>query len=130
MRKRLRHLPAGLIASAALLLVAVPLGWLLGGPVAAVGVVAGVALVVVSYVVSSLVVAWVDRWARHLLLSVVLLTYALKFTAFGVVMYRIAAAGWAGLPAMGVTVIAATLVWTTAQLIWILRARIPYVEFE
>jgi ATP synthase protein I len=40
----------------------------------------------------------------------------------------IAASGWAGLPAMGVAIIAATLSWTTAQAVWTWRARIPYVE--
>jgi hypothetical protein len=130
MRKRLRHLPPSLAASAVLLLVAAPIGWFVRGPVAAAGVAAGVVLVVVSYLVSSLVVAWVDMWARDLMLPVVLLTYALKFTALGLVMYKVADAGWAGLAPMGIAIIAATLVWTGAQLAWLLRARIPYVELD
>ncbi len=130
MRKGLRHLPASLAASALLLVAGVAVGWMRGGATVAAGVAAGILLVVVSYVVSSVVVAWVDRWARHLLLGVVMITYALKFTVLGIVMYQVAAAGWAGLRAMGGAVIVATVVWTGAQLAWILRARIPYVELD
>jgi hypothetical protein len=129
-RERLRHLPASLIASAVLLGVAVPVAWLFSGPAAAVGVTAGVALVAFSYLVSGLVVAWADLVARHLMLPVVLLTYALKFVLFGVVLYRVREVGWAGLYAMGIAAIVATFVWTGAHLYWIMNAKIPYVEIE
>jgi hypothetical protein len=129
-KKRLRHLPSSLLAAAVLVLVGVPAGGLAGGWAAAAGVFAGVALVAFSYVVSSVVVAWVDMVSRPMLLPVVLGTYALKFAVFGVVMWRVAEAGWQGLPAMGVAVIVATIVWTGTQLWWTLRAKIPYVEIE
>ncbi|MER7007454.1 hypothetical protein ABT297_31030 [Dactylosporangium sp. NPDC000555] len=128
MTQRLHHLPTALVASAVLLVVAVAVAWPIGDGTAALGAVAGVALVVLSYLVSSLVVAWVDAVARNLLLPVVLLTYALKFAVFGLAMYRVSETGWAGLRVMGVTVIVATIVWTGAQLYWILRAKIPYVQ--
>ena len=128
MTQRLRHLPTTLAASAVLLVIAVAVAWPVGDGAAALGAVAGVALVVVSYLVSSLVVAWVDLVARHLLLPIVLLTYVLKFAVFGLVMYRVSQTEWAGLATMGVAVIAATVVWTGSQLYWILHAKIPYVE--
>ena len=130
MRKRLRHLPASLAATAVLLVAGIPVGWFAAGGAGAAGVVAGVGLVAVSYLVSSLVVAWVDLVERRLLLPIVLLTYVVKFSMFGIVMWRIAGTGWGGLRAMGVTVIAATLVWTGAQFWWTLRAKIPYVEID
>jgi ATP synthase protein I len=126
----LRHLPASLLASAVLLVVGVPVGGVLAGGAGAAGVAAGVGLVVFSYLVSSLVVAWVDLVARQLLLAVGLLTYVVKFTVFGMAMYAVWQTGWAGLTAMGVTVIVATVVWTGAQLWWILTAKIPYVELD
>jgi ATP synthase protein I len=129
-KRRLRHLPASLVASAVLLVVGVPLGGVFAGGAGAAGVAAGVTLVVFSYLVSSLVVAWVDLVARHLLLAVGLLTYVLKFTAFGVAMYSVWQTGWAGLTAMGISVIVATVVWTGTQLWWILTAKIPYVELD
>jgi hypothetical protein len=123
-----RHLPTSLAATGVLLIVAVAVAWPLRGEQAALGALAGVGLVAVSHLVSSVVVAWVDVVARHVMLPVVLLTYALKFAAFGVVMFRVAQTGWTGLPALGVTVIAATAVWLGAQLYWILHAKILYVE--
>jgi hypothetical protein len=127
-KKRLRHLPASLLASAVLLLVGVPAAGVLAGASGAAGVAAGVALVVFSYLVSSVVVAWVDLVDRRLLLVVGLLTYALKFTLFGIAMWWVSGTGWAGLTAMGVSVIVATLVWTGTQLWWITHAKIPYVD--
>jgi hypothetical protein len=129
-KKRLRHLPASLVATAALLVVGVPLGWLAGGGAGAAGVAAGAALVVFSYLVSSLVVAWVDLVNRGALLLVVLLTYVLKLTAFGVVMWHLSSTAWPGLPAMGVTIIIATILWTAAQFWWVMHAKIPYVEID
>jgi hypothetical protein len=129
-RKRLRHLPASLAATAILLAVAVPAGWLAAGGTGAAGVLVGAGLVAASYLVSSLVVAWVDLVERALLLPIVLLTYVVKFAMFGIVMWRIAGTGWTGLRAMGVAVIVATFVWTGSQLWWTLRAKIPYVELD
>ena len=130
MTRRLRHLPTTLAATAVVLLVAIAIAWPAAGATAALGAAAGVGLVVVSHLVSSLVVAWVDLVARHLLLPVVMLTYFLKFALFGLVMYRVNQEQWAGLPALGVMVIAATVVWIGAQLYWILHAKIPYVDLE
>lgn len=128
MKARLRHLPASLIAAAVLVVVGMPVGWFVGGRAAALGVLAGVALVAVSYLISSLVVAWIDVVNRAMLLPISLLTYVLKFTLFGVVMWKVSSTEWTGLRPMGVTVIGATIVWTGAQLWWTLRAKIPYVE--
>lgn len=130
MKKRLRHLPTSLIATGVLLVLGVPVAGLAVGWAGVGGLAAGVALVAVSYLVSSLVVAWVDLVARSMLLVIVLTTYVLKFAVFGVVMWNVAATGWTGLPAMGVAIIAATVVWTSAQLWWTLHAKIPYVELD
>lgn len=130
MKKRLRHLPASLLASAALTLVGVPVAGLVAGLAGAFGALAGIGLVAVSYLISSLVVAWVDLVARHLLLVIVLLTYVLKFATFGVIMWSVSETGWAGLPPMGVAIIVATIVWTAAQFWWIMRAKLPYVEID
>ncbi len=130
MKKRLRHLPASLLATAALTLVGVPVAGLVAGPAGALGVLAGIGLVAVSYLISSLVVAWVDLVARHLLLVIVLLTYVVKFAMFGVIMWSVAKTGWAGLPPMGVAIIVATVVWTGAQFWWITHAKLPYVEIS
>jgi hypothetical protein len=130
MTRRLRHLPSGLIASAVLMVLGVVLGAVLRGGAGAAGAAAGVLLVAASYTVSSLVIAWADSVRPALIMPIGLLTYAVKFTLIGILMAVIAGTGWAGLPAMGVGVIAGALGWTTAQAVWTWRARIPYVEID
>jgi hypothetical protein len=130
MKKRLTHLPSGLLASAVLLVLGVVLGGLLRGPAGAAGAAAGVGLVAASYTISSLVVAWVDLVNPRLIMPVGLATYVLKVIMIGLVMAAIAATGWAGLPAMGVAIITSVLGWITAQSIWTWRARIPYVDID
>ncbi len=128
MKSRLRHLPPAMLASALLLVVAVPAGALLRGPAGAWGAAAGVALVVVSYVISGLSVAWADLVNPRLVMVVGLLTYALKFILFGIALAALARAGWPGLAPMGVTVIVAVVVWTGTHMWWTLRAPNPYLS--
>ncbi len=129
-RTRLRHLPSGLVASAALLVVGLVIGWLVRGGAGATGAAAGVALVAASYTASSLVIALADARNPRLVLPLGLTAYVVKFTLLGFVMAAIAATGWAGLPAMGIAIIVTALGWTVAQAVWTWRARIPYVEID
>jgi len=117
----LAHLTAALLASGALALVGAAVGYAVRGPAGAAGAVAGVALVVASYTVSSAVLAWAESVDPRLLLTVGLGTYTVKFTLIGVLMAAIASTGWAGLPAMGVSIIAAAVVWSGAQIWWVSR---------
>jgi hypothetical protein len=129
-RKRLQHLPTALVAMGILLVVVAPLAGWRDGVTGVLGALAGVALVTSSYTLSSLIIAGTDLRARHLLLPVAMSTYVLKFTLIGVVMWIVSSTGWGGLPWLGVLVIAGTLVWITAQAVWVWRAKIPYVEIE
>ncbi|WP_327006018.1 hypothetical protein OHA72_01205 [Dactylosporangium sp. NBC_01737] len=130
MKKRLQHLPTALIAMGILLVVVAPLAGWRDGAIGVSGALAGIGLVALSYTLSSLIIAVTDLRARHLLLPVAMSTYVLKFTIIGVVMWIVAGADWGGLPWLGAAVIAATLVWITAQAVWVWRAKIPYVEIE
>jgi hypothetical protein len=130
MKKRLAHLPSGLLAAAVLLVLGVVLGGWWRGPTGAAGAAAGVILVAASYTVSSLAVAWADRVNPRLVMPVGLTTYVVKFTAIGFGMAAVAGHGWAGLPAMGLAVIVSALGWITAQAVWTWRARIPYVDIN
>jgi hypothetical protein len=129
-KKRLQHLPTALIAMGILLVVVAPLAGWRDGAIGVLGALAGTALVTASYTLSTLIIAATDLKARHLLLPVAMSTYLLKFTLIGVVMWIVASADWGGLPWLGVLVIAGTLVWVTAQAVWVWRAKIPYVEIE
>jgi hypothetical protein len=130
LRKRLRHLPSGLLASAVLLVLGVVVGVLARGAAGAAGAAAGVALVAASYSGSSLVIAWADARDPRLILPIGLFTYVAKFTLLGFVMAAVSATDWAGLPAMGIAIMVGALGWTIAQAVWTWRARIPYVEIE
>jgi hypothetical protein len=130
MRRRMRHLPTALLASAAVALGAALVGWLAAGPAAAAGVAAGVALVAASYVVSSLTIAWADAVNPRLILPVGLGSYLIKFALLFAVMLAIVRTGWAGTVPMGIGVIVGAVGWTAAQLWWLLRAKLPYVEME
>ncbi|TDC83737.1 hypothetical protein E1193_08070 [Micromonospora sp. KC606] len=124
-RARLPYLRLPLAACAALAVVAVPAAAVLRGPTGAAGVAAGITLVVLSYLISGVSVAWADAVNPRLIMSVGLVTYATKIVFLGVVMAAVAASGWAGLPDLGVAVIAAVVVWTGAHLTWALRSPLP-----
>ncbi len=128
LRGRLRHLPSGLRASAVLLAVGLVAGAVWGGVAGAGGAALGVALVAASFAGSSVVIAWADSVNPQLILPVGLMTYVVKFTVIGFACAALAATGWSGLPAFGVSVIAATLTWVTAQAWWTWHAKIPYVD--
>lgn len=128
MRARLGHLRVPLIVSAVLVAVAAVVGLLVDGAAGAAGGVAGVALVTLSYTLSSVAVAWADSVQPKLVMTVGLATYVLKFSLFGVAMFAVAAAGWAGLRMMAVAMIFSTIAWVTAQVWWTFKAKIPYVE--
>jgi hypothetical protein len=129
-RRRLRHLPAGLLVSGVLLVLAPALGAVWGGAVGAVGAALGVLVVAASYTVSSLVIAAADAVSPPLVLPVGLMAYALKFTVLAMAAIAAARTGWAGLPALGVAMAAAVLGWTGAQAWWTWHARIPYVQLD
>jgi len=114
-------------ASGVLLVPAVGLGVLLRGTAGAVGAAAGVALVVLSYLVSGVSVAWADAVHPRMIMSVGLVTYAIKIVLLGVVMSAIAATGWPGLGPMGAAIVAAVVVWTVAHVIWAVRVPLPEV---
>ncbi|MDM4720529.1 hypothetical protein QTQ03_13415 [Micromonospora sp. WMMA1363] len=127
-RARLPYLRLPLTACALFAVVAVPVAAVVRGATGAVAVAAGIALVVASYLVSGLSVAWADAVSPQLIMSVGLVTYATKIVVLGVVMAAVAATGWAGLPDMGVAIIAAVVVWTGAHLAWALRSPSPTVD--
>ncbi|WP_341717375.1 hypothetical protein QQG74_26310 [Micromonospora sp. FIMYZ51] len=127
-RARLPYLRLPLFACAVLAVLGVPAAAWLRGPTGAAGVAAGIALVVVSYLISGLSVAWADAVHPKLIMPVGLATYGVKIVVLGLVMMALAAAGWPGLPDLGVAAIAAVVVWTGAHLTWALRTPLPTVR--
>jgi hypothetical protein len=118
---RLAHLPVLLAVTGGMLVAAPVLGWLAAGGAAAAGATAGVAVVAGSYLLSTLAIAWADAVRPALVLPVGLGLYAVKFTLIGIGMAAVVARDWAGLPALGVAVVAAVVGWTGTQIWWVLR---------
>ncbi|WBB79465.1 hypothetical protein O7606_25485 [Micromonospora sp. WMMD882] len=127
-RRRLRHLALPLLTSAALLVLATLVGWLVDGGAGAAGGAAGVALVTVSYGLSSLALAWADSVHPKLVMSVGLATYVTKFLVFGVVLLGLVDSGWGGRRTMAVAVVVATVCWVSAQVWWTFRRHRPEAE--
>jgi hypothetical protein len=129
-RKRLRHLPSGLAASAVLLVVGAVLGGVLRGWAGAAGAAAGVGMVATSYVLSTLAVAWADSVNPRLIMPVGLATYVIKVALIGIGLAAVSRTDWAGLVPMGIAVMAAAVGWIIAQAWWTWQARIPYVDVD
>lgn len=105
----------GLLASALVAVVAVPLAWALAGSRAGMSALAGVLLVAAFFVVSTATLSWVARVAPQQTMMVALLVYTAKVVALGIVMFGVHPGsvheGWfAG------AIIAGVAVWTVAHL--------------
>ena len=116
-------LKPAMIATGVVGVVAAIVGAVLQGGPGAVGAAAGVALVIVSYVVSTLIIAWVDRVNRSMLMVVGMITYAVKFSLFFLLVGWVATQGWIGTKAMGIAIIAGVLTWTSVQIWWTSKAK-------
>ncbi|MEU8081184.1 hypothetical protein AB0B31_37745 [Catellatospora citrea] len=126
--KRLKFLPFMLGVTAVVAVVAPLVAYLVVGLPAALGVLAGVALVAASYLLSSFVIAWADSISPKLVLSVGLLMYGVKFTVLFLVLAVIAQTGWAGLRPMAIGIGIAAIAWTIGHAWWLWHAKIPYID--
>ncbi|NUT31692.1 MAG: hypothetical protein HOV79_01325 [Hamadaea sp.] len=98
-------------------------GAALQGVDGALGAAAGVALVLVSYLLSTLVIAWVERVNRSMLFVVGMGLYAIKFTLLFLVVGWVAGVDWDGTRALAVGVLVGVLAWTGTQIWWTSKAK-------
>ncbi|MEU8329990.1 hypothetical protein [Micromonospora sp. NPDC048839] len=126
-RWRLRHLPVLLAASAALAVLAAVVGGVTGGGTAALGAAAGVGVTVLSYTLTTVVLARADQVNPQLLLPLGLGLYVVKFSLLGAVLVAVASTGWAGLIPLCLGIVAGVAVWTAVHLWWLttVHARRP-----
>jgi hypothetical protein len=129
-RRRLNHLPAGLLGTALVLVFAVPIAAITRGPQGALGATVGVVGVALSYVLSGLAVAWADSISPQLTMPVGIATYAVKFSLLGVLLIAFGDSTWSGLHPMAFAILAAVLGWNAGHIWWAAHARIPYVEID
>lgn len=108
-----------LAASAVLAAGAAVLGGVTGGGAAALGAALGVAVTVVSYSLTTVVLAWADSRNSQLVLPFGLGLYVAKFTLLGVVMVAVASTGWSGLIPLCLGIAAGVVVWTGVHIWWL-----------
>ena len=120
-RWRVEHLPFLTAFSVALMICAASVGFLAVGGPGAVGAVVGVAIVTVSFTMSTLVLAWADTVRPALLMPLGLLTYVVKYTLLGVILAFVVSSEWPGRFAMGWGIVAGVLGWTAVQIWWVAR---------
>jgi hypothetical protein len=129
-RKRVRHLPAGLLGCAVALAVATVVAGITRGTPGVIGATIGVVGVAASYVLSGLAVAWADSISPQLTMPVALTTYAVKFILLGIALIQFGGSTWPGLHPMAFSIIGAVVAWNVAHFWWVTHAKIPYVEID
>ncbi|GGQ38923.1 hypothetical protein [Couchioplanes azureus] len=120
-RWRVEHLPLLTAFSFALMMCAASVGFLTSGVPAALGAVAGVAIVTVSYTMSTLVLAWADTVRPALLMPLGITTYVVKYSLLGVILAFVISSEWQGRSALGWGVVAGVMGWTAVQIWWVAR---------
>jgi hypothetical protein len=124
-RWRLRHLPALLVASAVIMVVAAAVGWQSRGATGGAGAAVGVGIVTLSYTLSTLVIAWADSISPKLVLPFGVGAYIAKFSLLGGAMIVLGGTGWPGLLPMAWGIVAGVVGWTAAQIWWIVTVHMP-----
>ncbi|AGL20579.1 hypothetical protein [Actinoplanes sp. N902-109] len=120
-RWRVEHLPFLSAFSFALMLCAASVGFFAGGPTTAFGAAAGVLIVIVSFTMSTLVLAWADTVRPALLMPLGMLTYVVKYSLLGVILAFVISSEWPGRVALGWGVVAGVTGWTAVQIWWVSR---------
>ncbi|GGJ83400.1 hypothetical protein GCM10010123_11270 [Pilimelia anulata] len=120
---RLRHLPILLASCAATAVVATIAAWAVAGPASAVGMPIGMAVSVGSFTVTTVLLAHLDRVARHLIMPFGMTLYATKFTLFAVLMHAVARTEWPGLPALAIGIVVGAFAWIGTHIAWLQTRR-------
>ena len=125
MKERVRHLRVTTGVTGAVLVGMTAIGAVFGGVTGATGAAAGVALVILSYVASTLAIAWADSVAPKMVLGVGVGMYVLKFSLFGIMLVLVVMAGWPGRVPMAWGIVAGAVAWTASQIWWTTRRAYP-----
>jgi hypothetical protein len=120
-------LRVGVLVTAGAALVAAPVVGLLVDWPAAVGVVAGAAVVTAFFCLSALVIAWAGRIHDSFTLPAALGSFFVKLVVLFGVLRLVPADGWPDRVALAWTVIAATILWGVVQARWVVTRQQFYV---
>ncbi len=124
----LGHLRDGVVATAVLAAAGVPAAWLLRDGRAAAWVAVGLAIVAAFFSLGALAVAAAGKLDDGLTLPVALGTYTIKIVLLGALMVSIRGQPWLDGPALGLSVLVGTLVWTGVHIRRVWTAKVYYVD--
>lgn len=88
----------------------------------------GVALVAVFFGVSALVMIWVNRRKPQVVMAAAMAVYLIKIVVLLVLVAKFSTTTAFNGKAFGLTVVACTVVWVSAQALTSARLKVPYVE--
>lgn len=125
----LEHLKVGLVATLALAVVGVPIGWWAQGGRGALGVVVGLAIVAAFFCFGSWAVAFAGRYDDRLTLPAAMASYSIKIGLLGIVVVTLPDNGPIDRPSMAFTVLVGTLVWSAVQIRYVWTKRQVYVDY-
>jgi hypothetical protein len=123
----MRHLRLLLPISGVLLIAFTAVVAAVSGPVAAAGAALGVILVILSYTLTTVAVAWADSINPRLVFPVGMGMYIAKFSLLGVMMIAVAGTDWPGRIPMAVGIVLGVVAWTGTQIWWTVRTSRPIV---
>lgn len=125
----MRHLRSGFVVSAVLAVVGSVIAFVMAGWPAVLGVLLGLAVVVLFFSISTWAVVAAGRRDDRLTLPAVLIAFTVKVALLGVLLVSIPDSTVVDVIAMAWAVLVGTIVWTVDQIRFVLRQRLFYVEY-
>jgi CHASE2 domain-containing sensor protein len=124
----LSHLRSGLVTTAVLAVLGVPLTWLLRDGRAAAWVLAGLAIVAAFFSVGAYAVALAGRFSESLTLPVALGTYLVKVVLLGVLLVALRDRPWLDPRPFGLAIAVGTVAWTVVHARRVWTTQLYYVD--
>jgi hypothetical protein len=135
-KERVRHLRVEFAVAGILLVIGAVVAGLAHGSDISAGVglaraggfAGAVALVALSYTLSTLAIAWADSISSQLVFPVGVGMYVFKFSLLAVFMVAIGETTWNGKIATAVGIVLAVVAWTSTQIWWTVQTAHPFVK--
>lgn len=126
----MRHLRSSYVISGVLAVVGSVLGYFLGGWPGVLGVLIGLAVVVLFFSISTWAVVAAGRRDDRLTLPAVMISFSVKVVLLGILLVSFPRGGAIDVVAMAWAVLVGAIVWAADQVRFVYRQRMFYVEYR
>ena len=126
----MRHLRSGYLVSAVLAVIGSVIAYFVGDWPAVLGVLIGLAVVVLFFSISTWAVVAAGRRDDRLTLPAVMIAFTVKIVLLGILLISIPDDSAVDVVAMAWAVLVGALVWAVDQVRFVLRQRLFYVEYH